>query len=501
MQYREFGKTGLMVSAVGMGANRFKVSELKTTDGVERCAELVVNAANLGINFFDSASTYSNGKCEEILRLALPQIKRKCFISGKSSSHQEKTRDSVLNHIESSLKNIGIEFFDIYYMWSVKSIAQYEEIMSTGGAYEGVLAAKERGLVKHICFSSHASAEDTVKIIQEGAFEGVLVSYSLLNFRENGIILETAQNKGLGVAIMNPLGGGIIPQNSKMFSSAIVDGDTDVSDSALKFVYANPAVSTVLCGISERHELLKNVQSLSMKDSKAKLRATYVMSKIGTFPEFCSGCNYCLDCPKDIPISTFMKAYNLTRFKSDTFIYNRSSPELIKRGTFFKKIDGIINFENSINPCIKCGKCEKVCTQSLPIIHIVDEIYKWVDENCVTVEHRRNRFMSLIHKDYKKVGFYTAGVYTANIINLYKQLFNEVAFELFVFDSNPQKWGEIYLEDIIVRDPAEILQLDLDVLLITNFIHSDDIYDELTVKFADINVQKLHLDNDLPWFY
>ena len=223
MQYRDFGKTGLLVSAVGMGANRFKASELKTTQGLERCADLVVKAAKLGVNFFDSAPTYSGGKCEEILRLALPQIKSKCYICGKSSSFQDKTRESVLKSIETSLENIGIDYFDFYYMWSIKSIAQYEEIMKSNGPYEGVLAAKDRGLVKHICFSSHASAIDTVKIIQDGAFEGALVSYSLMNFRENGIILDIAQKNSIGVAIMNPLGGGIIPQNVELFSGAITE--------------------------------------------------------------------------------------------------------------------------------------------------------------------------------------------------------------------------------------------------------------------------------------
>lgn len=502
MQYREFGNTGIMVSAMGMGANRFKKSDLETDAGIERCAEIVVNAANYGVNFFDSAQTYSFGKCEQILKLALPQIKSKCYICGKSSSYQERTKDSLLRYIDTSLDNIGIDYFDFYYMWSVKSLSQYHQIMSSGGAYEGALAAKERGLIKHICFSTHASAIDTVKIIEDGAFEGVLVSYSLLNFRENAIVLETAQVHNMGVAVMNPLGGGIIPQNAEMFSGAMQDGDKNIVEAAMKFVYSNEAVSTVLSGISDNDELVSNVQIFSEKDSSAELRYSSVIEKLGTFSGFCTGCDYCTGCPLGIPVSTLMTAYNQTKFKADAFVYNRTSLELIKRGNFFKKLEGVLEFENSVNPCVKCGKCEKICTQSLPIINNIAEIYQWVEENCVSTAARRERVESLIQKDYRRVGMYTAGVYTSNVYMQYiSKLFEENDFELFVFDSNSTKWGNVYLENIIVRNPAEIPQLNLDILLITNYIHSDNIYDELSKCFSKVNIQKLHKDNDLPWFY
>ena len=501
MQYREFGKTGNMVSAVGMGANRFPAEEVRSAAGLERCADIVVRAAHLGVNFFDSAATYSSGKCEEILRLALPQIKSRCYICGKSSSVQERTRDAVLRYIEKSLKNIGIDFFDFYYMWSVKSFEQYQFILSKGGAYEGVLAAKEQGLVKHICFSSHASAQDTVKIIEDGAFEGVLVSYSLLNFRENDIVLETAKNNGLGVAVMNPLGGGIIPQNTEMFSGSFIRGDTSIVDSALKFVYANNAVSTILSGVSKKQELEYNVQSLFSKDQNKELRHSYAIKNLEKITEFCTGCNYCMHCPAGIPISKIMTAYNQTKFQANSFIYNRTSPELIKRGNFFGKLDGVVEFVNSENPCINCGKCENACTQSLPIIKTMTQIYQWVADNCVSSAQRKKRFESLILAHYKKVGFYTAGVYTSFVLKLYKKLIGKINFEIFIFDSNPTSWGNVYLEEFIVRSPAEISQLDLNVLLISNYIHSDDIYNDLITRYPAANIKKLHEDDDLPWMF
>jgi uncharacterized protein len=501
MLYRAFGKTGKMVSAVGMGANRFKPEVTNTADGVEQCARLVVQAATLGVNFFDSAAAYSGGKCEEILRLALRQVDGKRYICGKSSSHQEKTQDAVLRHIECSLKNIGIDYFDFYYMWSIKSMSQYQEIMTLGGPYEGVTAAKERGLVKHICFSSHTSAQDTVRIIQDGAFEGVLLSYSLLNFRENNNAIETAQRSGLGVAVMNPLGGGIIPQNAELFKPAVMNDDIDTNDAALKFIYAHTAVSTILCGVENGLELAADVKSLSATDRKADSRRTYVAANLGAFSEFCTGCGYCNDCPAGIPISALMTAYNQTRFKSDTFIYNRTIPELIKRGNFFRALEGHTEFKNSVNPCINCGKCEKVCTQRLPIIDRISKIYRWVEVSCASLFDRKKRLGSLISTQYHRVGFYTAGGYTAFIIKLYKKLLGGLPFQTYVFDSNPLRWGDEFSDGFVIRSPEEIPELNLDVVLISNYVYSDQIYEDLTVRFPAVNVQRLHTDKDVPWVF
>lgn len=501
MQYREFGRTGKLISTMGMGANRFSKELLKSTNGLELCAEIIVKAAELGVNFFDSASTYSSGECEKILRIAFSKIKQKCYVCGKSSSLQERTSHSVIKKIETSLKNIEIDYFDFYYMWSIKSYEQFEQIMSKNGPYEGAVMAKERGLIQHICFSSHASAEDTIKIIKSGAFEGVLLSYSLLNFHENKRVLEIAKSMGMGVAIMNPLGGGIIPQNPLMFSSSILDGDENIVDAALKFVCSRNEITTVLCGISDMRELLANEKTFSSTDIYAYSRYKKVENKIEPFSQFCTKCDYCCDCPVEIEISTIMQAYNQTKFNVEASIYNISSPELNKRANFFRQLDGKLEFINDINPCINCGKCEKVCTQSLPIRKILSEIYSWISENSVSLERRQSILNSLIHDEYKRVGLFTAGIYTAAMINLISDTFKGLKFELIIFDSNPDKWGELYLEKYIIRNPVELLELNLDVLIITNYIHSSDIYIQLMEQFPNVNIRKLHDVDDLPWFY
>lgn len=501
MQYREFGKTKMMLSAVGMGANRFKASDLQDPDGIEKCADLVVKAANLGVNFFDSAPTYSGGKCEEILRTALPQIKTPCYIAGKSSSYQEKTKDSVLRYIENSLQNLGRDYFDVFYMWSVKSYEQYQVIMAKDGPYDGVLAAQSRGLVKHICFSSHASSADAIKIIRDGAFEGVLVSYSLLNFKENNCVLEAARENHLGVSIMNPLGGGIIPQNQRMFAGAKLEVDRDVIEGALRFVYAHPAVSSVLCGVTDMQELEMDIHGLRQADPLQKIRQEQVSLAINSIPEFCTGCNYCQGCPKGIPVSTIMKAFNKTKFRSDSFLYNRTNPELIQRGAVFRELEGSYHFLDQGNPCVACGKCEKVCTQSLPIIKTIDTLYQWAEENCILDKAKKYRLEQLIPQGTRSIGVYTAGVYTSAMLQIIEAYLGDSPLEMIVFDSDSSKWGTLYLEKYIVKNPDEMVQSGIQLLLITNYIHSAQIYEDLIQRYPEVNIQQLHTELDLPWYF
>lgn len=501
MQYREFGKTGKLVSAVGMGTTRFKQEDLQSWDGIERCAKLVVDAAEAGVNFFDSAATYANGRCEDILRLALPQIHSQYYLCGKSSCYAQRTRDDVLAYIETSLKNLGVDHFDFYYMWNVKSFEQYQFIMRKNGAYEGVLAAKEQGLINHICFSSHAPARDAIRIIRDGAFEGVSVSYSLLNFRENDSVLECALNNQLGVSVMNPLGGGVIPQNRQLFQGYMLENDRNIADTALRFVYSDPAVSTVMCGFSNQEELEMDISAIGREDLYIAARKVRAVDASDNFMAFCTGCKYCAGCPAEIPISKLMTAYNQTKLFADSTFFNRTDHELIRRINFFKQLDGIFVFKNSENPCMKCGKCERICTQSLPIIETISKIYQGVDENGVSLDKRKKRFQQLIDSSYKKVGFYTAGFYTAFAMELYRQLIGEFTFEVFVFDSDEKKWKQPYLETMEVRSPAEIPELELDVLIVSNYIHGESIYEELKAKYPSENIQKLHQENDVPWTF
>lgn len=131
-------------------------------------------------------------------------------------------------------------------VWSapIHNYRDFKEIMRPGGIYEGAVRLKEEGIVEHICASLHAPPEEMIEIIESGAFEGVTVSYSMLNAARMQPVLDAALRRGVGVVVMNPLGGGVIAQNRDYFSIACGEKDGgNTIHAALRFAMAHPAVN------------------------------------------------------------------------------------------------------------------------------------------------------------------------------------------------------------------------------------------------------------------
>ena len=171
----------------------------------------------------------------------------------------DKTKDDVLRRIENSLDSLGISQASFFMAWTISSYEEYLSIMKNGGYYEGAMRAKERGLIRHICFATHCTPEDTIKIIREGAFEGVTINYSVLNHDRNRLILAEAEKYHIGVATMSSMATGTIPKNPDFFRFLKMDNDASIGQAALRFVAAQSSVSTTLAGVSTIKQLEENV--------------------------------------------------------------------------------------------------------------------------------------------------------------------------------------------------------------------------------------------------
>ncbi|MFZ5968950.1 MAG: aldo/keto reductase [Bacillota bacterium] len=502
MLYREYGKTKKLISAIGFGSTRFNPADLNDEEGLQRCAELVYLASEQGVNYFDIAHNYSKSQCEAIYKIAFKMLKKPFFTSAKSSSFQEKTADDVLRRIESSLEKMDINKIDFFYIWSIMNEEHYMDIMKKGGSYEGGLRAKEQGLISHIVFSSHAVPDVAVKIINDRVFEGITVSYNPLNYQLMDKVIKAAAENNMGVAVMNPLAGGFIPQNKDFFSKLIEIENETVAQAALRFIYSHPEITCVLSGFSSEQEIHENTVALNDETEISQQRIEVFEGKLRQMTGFCTGCGYCRICPQNIPIPEYMQSYNMSFFESFQDMYGRSDEALIKRISVFRKLvlDFQILLENSQNPCIRCGKCEKICTQHLPIMGRIDELLEWAEISCSTRELYKERLDELLNnKNYKKVGFFTAGGYTAYVIEYYKKFFGDFDFDVFIFDSNRSKWGG-ELAGYTVYSPEKILEIKPDCIIISNYIYSQEIFESLKhYEDEGIKIIPLHKENDVPW--
>ena len=186
--------------------------------------------------------------------------------------------------------------------------------------------------------------------------------YNILNFpfRQKG--LKAAHAKGLGIATMNPLSGGLIPQKADYFDYIRADEDKTVVDAALRFNASHDEITTVLAGMGSMEEVLQNC---SIGDNLSKLDAKKLQEIEGklfnSMDKLCTGCRYCEYCPKKIPVSKYMLSYNSHILGDTQGIFNN-----IKWHWGIKS--------ETVKECIECGICEGKCTQHLPIISRLKEI-------------------------------------------------------------------------------------------------------------------------------
>jgi len=469
MIYNDLGKTGLKVSALGMGITRFPASEYETLEGRERCAQVIVEAYKKGINYIDVAPTYCGWKAEEILGIALKQMGKDIVVVDKSSSTMDGTADALRRRLEHTLQVLGLDKLSLYNMWGILDYNQYLDVIKPGGPLEGAIKAKEEGLIEHIGFSTHCSGEEIERIIQDDIFEAVTLGYNAINFkfREQG--LKAARDKGLGVAIMNPLNGGVIPRNPEVFSFIKNSNEMTLAQSALLFVASQDGVSTVLSGMMNEQEVEENTSIFDEKNVFPKEKVEQIKTIIvKDFDNLCTGCNYCAGCPKEIEINQLMLSYN-------EYVLSNKSIDELRRHLY----EVWRYYPEELFNCIKCGRCEKKCTQHLNIINRISEVNGFANQyREEIIKPKLEVLFSEAHG--KKVGVYASGPYAKRVFDLYIEIIGDIDFELFFFDSDRKKWNlESVVSGVKVYPPSEIGDRNIDIMYIASTAFYKPIFDSL----------------------
>jgi len=351
MEYRVLGNTNLKVSVIGIGSLGF--SRAKATP--EEIEKVVNRALDLGINIIDTAYGYGNGEMEKAIGRVTKNRWKECIILTRSHL---RTPEEFAKTINQSLQNLKVEAIDIYQMHDVTRDGEFERLMNNG-VFDELKKAQKIGKVKFIGISTHAKPEDMKKMITCGEFDVITISYNLIRYQRQAAdgedisitekeILPLAKEKGLGVTIMKPFGGGILAEKP-------LSGGVSISPlQALKFVVSNPYVHTTTPGIGNLRELEEDIKagdpriSLSEEDI-ARLQED--AKKWG--PDFCRNCGYCLPCSEDIPIPQIMRL--LTNFK----LGSKNEKDRVKESYESLKVKA--------SACIECKDCEERCPYQLPI--------------------------------------------------------------------------------------------------------------------------------------
>lgn len=353
---RPFGATGKNVSPISFGGMRFPEPQ-----NLEKSSDLILYAHSKGINYFDTAPIYCGDRSEDIFGHALSQLPRESFTVSTKGSRAKG--DDLRKTLERSLTRLNVDRIDFFYIWHLMNPDDWEKRKQLG-AVKAALKAKEEGLISHLLCSSHMEGEGIADVLNEGIFEGVLLGYNAVNFPYRQQAVELAGARNIGVVTMNPLGGGLIPQNPERFDFLKSETAENVVEAALQFNLSNPAISTVLVGFENRDEIDQAVQAADNFVPVAPAQRQNIESHLKTaFADLCTGCGYCLPCPVDIPIPKYLDSYN------QLILTDGDKQAVLNRYRFHWDIT-----PQQAKECIACGECETRCTQHLPIIQRLAEL-------------------------------------------------------------------------------------------------------------------------------
>jgi predicted aldo/keto reductase-like oxidoreductase len=500
MIYRKFGKTNIMLSALGIGTNFYKSDK---PEDIDELVQLVREGIKRGINYIDVGYRYYKGKSEEIVKQALKNSGKNVHVTAKVTWSEDKTADAAYKRICGAIKNMGLYKATFFVAWNILNLEEFEKIIAPGGVYEGALRAKKEGLVDYLCMSIHAGPDDIIKMLDYKLFDGITIACSVLNQRRMQKALLYAEKLGVGIITMNSLGGGLIPKNPGFFSFIKQSASESVPQAALRYLYAHPNITTMLSGMTTIAELEENLEAVNydMTSEDAENRINRVNTGFNGLKGFCSGCRYCDGCPNGINVFYMMQAYNMIFLTAEESLYRHNGKRLLENINICKKlyIDYMFIPETTENPCLKCGECEKKCTQSIPIMDRLDELYKRFEEAGFSLQYRTKRIKELIPKGYGKVAFYPGAKYTTDVLQELRKALPDLKSDIYLFDGNEKIWGQSNC-GIEIRNPAALSKIRPDMVIISNYMYEDEIFKSLKyLEEQGIMVKKLHKINDVPW--
>lgn len=324
MIYRQLGKTGLTVSAVGFGGIPIQRLTEQEAARVIHCAE------EQGINFIDSAKGYTVS--EAYIGKALAGRRNRWILATKSMA---KTKEAMEQDIKSSLKEMRTDYIDLYQLHNPKDRDVYQQILAEDGALQALLEAKQAGLIGHIGITAH-SLDILEEALNNDVFETIMYPYNIIENQAEGLF-EKAFSKNVAVLTMKPLAGGVISEGSL----------------AMKFNLSNPHITVALPGMESIDEVMQNCSAASEKPglSPAELeQCNEIRNQLGQ--DFCRRCGYCQPCTQgiDIPYSFILKGYHDNYDLKDWALGRYQA------------------MTAHASDCVACGSCEKRCPYNLPII-------------------------------------------------------------------------------------------------------------------------------------
>ncbi len=235
LRRRRLGRTGLMVTELGLGA--------MDTPHSEESHATIEAALDGGINFIDTARDYEGSEflLGEVIR-ARGGLPEGVYLESKTFSH---TASGAQRDIDRGLSFLGVDQIPVYQLHDISTQEAWDEVRGEDGALEGLKVAQYRGLIGHIGVSCHNTAL-LADLITSGEFDVVMLEYSAF-FTETAPMIDLAAEHDVGVVVMRPLGGS---GRTSVMRGRLDEGIAGIltPENLLRYVLTNPGVSVAIPG-------------------------------------------------------------------------------------------------------------------------------------------------------------------------------------------------------------------------------------------------------------
>ena len=368
MKYRP-DRYGNQISQLGYGCMRF--SRKGNAIDYEKAEKEVLLAIEKGVNYFDTAYIYPGS--EECLGRILDEnnYRDKVYIATKLPQYIMRSPAAIDKTFNEELSRLRTDHIDYYLMHMFTDFAEWEHL-KTLGIEDWICRQREEGRIRNIGFSYHGETEMFLKILDAYDWDFCQIQYNYLDEHtqagKRG--LQAAAEKGIPVIIMEPLRGGKLvdlPDKAKKVLVTDSKGYTP-AEMGLRWLWNQPEVTCVLSGMNSEDMVNENIRiaseavpgHLTQEDMEIVEQIKQIIrerEKVG-----CTGCRYCMPCPRGVDIPGNFYYYNLM------YMEKKSSARFE-----FAQNMGLRKEPGFASQCIGCGKCEQHCPQHLNIREKLNE--------------------------------------------------------------------------------------------------------------------------------
>ena len=363
MQYRK-DKKGRDISLLGYGCMRF--TRKGSGIDIDKAEQEVMAAIRGGVNYLDTAYIYSGSEAAvgEILRRN--NCRDQIYLATKLPHYMIRSMDGVEKIFQEELRRLGTDHIDYYLMHMLTDAATWEKLKKLGMT-EWIKGKLKSGEIRNIGFSYHGSTPMFKQLVDAYDWDFCQIQYNYMDETSQAGVegLRYAHSKGLPVIIMEPLRGGrlvdLLPESAKKLFREDPEGRTPAA-LAFKWLYDQPEVTCVLSGMSSMEMVEQNMAAASeaapgcmtasdqalIEKVKEEIRRSV---KVG-----CTGCGYCMPCPKGVDIPGTFRCYNAMYAEG-----KKSGRRDYLQCTAMRQNP------SSASQCVGCGKCESHCPQQLPV--------------------------------------------------------------------------------------------------------------------------------------